>query len=123
MRKDAEGRPQRRFPRFRLVGVGGSITTPVDAEILNLSLGGALVEHQGPLLVGSECALTLPVTGAPVRVRSRVVHSAVSGRATGPPGEGQLIYHTGLEFLKVSAEVESVLAALIRSYGEEAEGG
>ncbi len=123
MRRDVEGRPQRRFPRFRILGVGGSVTTPVEVEIINLSMGGALVEHQGTLLVGSECALTLPVTGATVSIRCQVVHSAVCGRVSGPPGEGRLIYRTGLMFLDVSAEVESVLATLIRSYGEGVEGG
>ncbi|MFQ5846868.1 MAG: PilZ domain-containing protein [Candidatus Methylomirabilales bacterium] len=121
MRK--EGDDRRKLPRFRIISVGGSITTPVEADVLNLSMGGALVEHQGTLRVGSECTLNVPLAGAPVNIRCHVAHSTVDHRATGPAGEGLLFYRTGLEFLELSREAKEILATLIRSYGEGGEGG
>jgi hypothetical protein len=109
---------RRKLPRFRITSVGGSIDAPFEAEVINLSMAGALVEHQGALRVGSQCTLVLPVAGGTVGIRCQVVHSSVDHRAKAPAGEGLLFYRTGLEFLEVSAEAENILATLIRSYGE-----
>jgi hypothetical protein len=114
---------RRRLPRFRITGVGGSITAPVEAEIINLSMGGALVEHQGMLGVGFECILTALVTGAVVGIKCQVAHSTVNHRTTGAAGESLLFYRTGLRFLEISEEAENILATLIRSYGEGGEIG
>jgi len=117
------GEERRRLPRFRIASIGGSIDAPFETEVINLSMGGALVEHQEALRVGSECTLILPVAGATVGVRCQVVHSAVGHQAKGTSGEGLLFYRTGLEFLGVSAEAEKILATLIRSYGEGGSAG
>jgi len=115
------GDDRRKLPRFRTTEVGGYIIPPAEADVVNLSMGGALVEHQGTLRVGSQCTLTFMVAETAVRVKCQVAHSTVDHRATGPPGEGLLFYRTGLEFLELSPEAENVMAALIRSYGEGAE--
>lgn len=119
MRKDRNDR--RKLPRFRTANIGGFIIPPAEADIINLSMGGALVEHQGGLRVGSVCTLTLKVPEAAVRIKCQVAHSTVDHRATGPKGEGLLFYRTGLQFIDLSRDAEHVMAALIRSYGEGGE--
>lgn len=121
MRKGGEER--RKLPRFRIGSVGGSVTTPVEAEFVNLSMEGALVDHPGTLRVGSECILTLPAPDAAVSIRCLVAHSTVDHRATESAGEGLLICRTGLRFLDLSPEAENLLATLIRSHGEGGKGG
>lgn len=115
------GDDRRRLPRFRTANVGGFIIPPAEADVINLSMGGALVEHQGALRVGSQCTLTLRVPEATVRIKCHVAHSRADHRASGPSGEGLLFYRTGLQFLELSPEAEHVMAAVIRSYGEGGE--
>ncbi len=106
-----EQRP--RVPRFQIRGVMGALTTPREAEVLDLSLRGALVEHQGVLRVDAACFLDLPTSGGFFTIRCRVVHSRVSRREP----DGVLYYQTGVKFLNVGPEDEQPLEALIRSYG------
>lgn len=103
----------RRFPRFRIRGVSGTITTD-EAEVLDLSLGGALVGHHGVLRVEGICFLDLlPSSTEAITIRCRVVYSRVTGREN----DKVLYCQTGLEFLDVTPEIEQVLGAVIRSYG------
>jgi hypothetical protein len=106
--------PDRKPPRFRVSGVTAAITTLQDAEMLDLSLEGAQVEHQGMLPLGSPCFLQLGIAEERLTIRCRVVHSRVSRKGL----EGGLYYQTGLEFLDLPSEAEPSLAALIRSYGD-----
>jgi hypothetical protein len=112
---------RRKLPRFRTTNIGGFIIPPAEADIINLSMGGALVEHQSALRVGSVCTLTLMVPEAAVRVKCQVAHSMVDHRATSSQGEGLLFYRTGLEFIELSTDAENIMAVLIRSYGEGGE--
>lgn len=104
---------KRKPPRFRISGVAAAITTLQEAEVIDLSLEGALVEHQGVLQLGSPCFLQLGTGGERFTIRCRVVHSRVSRRGA----ENILYYQTGLEFLDLSRSVEQSLGAFIRSYG------
>ncbi len=106
-------RQTRRFPRFQIRGVAGAVTAPREAEVLDLSLGGALVEHQGQLRMGAPCFIDLPTNGSVVTIRCRVAHSGVSRRSP----SGALYYRTGVEFVGLTPEAEEVLQALIRSFG------
>lgn len=81
--------------------------------MIDLSLEGALVEHQGMLPLGSPCFLQLEIDEEHMNIRCRVVHSRVSRRGAG----GILYYQTGLQFRDLSRWAEQSLGALIRSYG------
>ena len=111
-------RQMRRVPRFQIRGVPGAMTIPQEAEVLDLSVRGALMEHQGMLRVDAPCFADLPTPGEPVTIRCRVVHSRVSHREP----EGILCYQTGVVFLDLTPEAEQVLEALIRSYGVPGQG-
>lgn len=100
-------------PRFRISGITASVTTFQEADLLDLSLEGALVEHQDMLHLGSPCLLQLVIAGEALNIRCHVVHSRVSRKELG----GGLYYQTGLEFPDLSPQAEQTLGALIRSYG------
>lgn len=104
---------KRKPPRFRISGVAAAITTLQEAEVLDLSLSGALVEHQGVLQLGSPCFLQLTAEGERVSLRCRVVHSRVSHSGA----DGALYYQTGLEFQDLSRGAQQSLGAFIRSFG------
>ena len=70
-----QNRQTRRFPRFQIRGVTGAVTAPRQAEVLDLSLGGALVEHQGQLRVGAPCFIGLPTNGSAEEVLQAIVRS------------------------------------------------
>jgi len=109
----------RKPPRFRISGVTAAVTTLQEADVLDLSLEGALVEHQDMLPLGSPCFLQLGIAGETLTIRCHVVHSRVSRKELG----GALYYQTGLEFLELPSESEQSLGALIRSYGVRVDDG
>ena len=73
----------RKPPRFRISGVTAAVTTLQEADVLDLSLEGALVEHQDMLPLGSPCFLQLGIAGETLTIRCHVVHSRVSRRELG----------------------------------------
>lgn len=116
MRRDFQVRTP---PRFRISGVAASVTTLQEADLLDLSLEGALVEHQDMLHLGSPCLLQIVIAGEALTIRCHVVHSRVSRKEVG----GILYYQTGLEFIDLPPQAEQTLGALIRSYGAREEDG
>ncbi|HEU5393857.1 MAG TPA: PilZ domain-containing protein [Candidatus Methylomirabilis sp.] len=104
---------KRRFPRFTVLGkVEGKIVASYEATLVNLSLGGALVEHSSMVRPGSMSQLMLPFAQGEILVTCRVVRSHLSRReARGK--ESVLIYQTGLEFLNPSSETRAALEELI----------
>lgn len=104
---------QRRFPRFTVLGkVEGRIVASYEATLVNLSLGGALVEHSSMVRPGSMSQLMLPFGQGEILVTCRVVRSHLSRReARGK--ESVLIYQTGLEFLNAPSETLAALEELI----------
>lgn len=104
---------KRKVPRFQIRGITGAITTPREAELLDLSLRGARVEHEGMLRLDAICFLDLPAPGGILSIRCRVAHSRVSRR----DAEGALYCQTGVEFLDLIPEARTAIEAFIRSYG------
>ena len=97
----------------RISGVMGGITTVQSADVLDLSLTGALVEHRGKLPRGSSCFLQLGTNGELLTIRGRVVFNRVSrSRPDGPS-----FYQTGVEFIDLTPAAEGTLKLFSRSYG------
>ena len=104
---------KRRFPRFAVMGkVEGTIVASYEATLVNLSLGGALVEHSSMVRPGSMSQLILPHGTGEIRITCRVVRSALARRET-RGGASVVIYQTGLEFLNASPEALAVAEELI----------
>lgn len=104
-------RPERRrHPRFV---VGGKATTRVtavyEASLVDISLGGALVEHAHIVRPGTISYLVLTLKGGEVSVSCRVVRSVVHRPEVDPEGERVLIYRTGLEYIDLSDETLGLL--------------
>ncbi|MFQ5848203.1 MAG: PilZ domain-containing protein [Candidatus Methylomirabilales bacterium] len=99
-------RPERRqYPRFVVGGrTKGRVTAVYEASLLNISLGGALIEHAHIVRPGTMSYLILKLQGRDVSLRCRVVRSVVHRPEVQPDGERILIYRTGLEYIELSDE-------------------
>jgi hypothetical protein len=115
-----EQQDKRRYPRVIVGGEAkGRVTFIDDALLLNISLGGVLIEHIPPLHPGTLTSLGVELQGKRVRLRCRVVRSVAHRIGLQPDGERALIYHTGLEFLDPSDEARQVISQYIHSMSED----
>ncbi len=95
-----KGDKQRRHIRWAVEEHAvGRITAIYEASLINISLGGALIEHMHLVRPGTISFLTLWIHGQEVNLRCRVVRSVVLRSEVQADGEHELVYRTGLEFL------------------------
>ncbi len=107
---------RRQHARFVVRGnAKGRVTTVYDAHILNISLGGALIEHAHVVRPGSTSSLDLDLQGKRLSMRCRVARSVVHRMELQPDGEQALIYHTGLEFIDAPKETRLMISNYIQS--------
>jgi hypothetical protein len=108
---------KRRFARLTLSEpLTDQVTASHDVSILDVSLGGARVEHTMILRPGSACHLRLPIKGRTLLVVCTVVWSRAIGLADTTQGGG-LLYQSGLEFAHLNPETEAILAAFFEEFG------
>ena len=88
-----------------------------EVRILELSLGGARVEHTTILRPGGAHRLHLPLGNRPVAIQCLVVWSEAKGRAKGEPRGAALRFHSGLEFRNLTPEVQALLTAYLQAEG------
>ena len=113
---------KRQYPRFAVRGTTkGQVTATCEASLLNISLGGALIEHAEVVRPGAVTTLDLPMLGRVVRVRCRVIRSIFARQEKQPDGEIAMIYQSGLQFLDPTEETRSVISEYIESISEEGE--
>ncbi len=93
------------------------ITATHEVQILDLSLGGARVEHTAILRPGSTCHLRLPLQHVAVAVVCNIVWSQAVGRAEGEQRGTGLLFQSGLEFATLTPEVEKLLTAFLEAQG------
>jgi hypothetical protein len=111
---------RRRYPRVIVGGkIKGRVFAMYEASLLNISLGGALIENGDVLCPGAIISLSLDLQGRRANVHCRVIRSAVHGTALQPGGERALIYHTGVEFLDPSEEMRQVISGYVQSIARE----
>jgi hypothetical protein len=104
---------KRRFPRFTVLGkVAGKIIATHEATLLNLSLGGALIEHPSMVRPGSVSQLLIPTPRGDIQIDCRVARSTLV-RQERRGNEAMVIYQTGLEFRDPSPEVLAALEGVI----------
>ena len=110
---------KRQHPRFTVGGTTkGQVTATCEASLLNISLGGALIEHAEVVRPGTVTTLDLPMLGRVVRVQCRVTRSVFARQEKQPDGEFAMIYHSGLQFLHLAEETQSVISEYIQSISE-----
>jgi len=114
--KEEQELGRRKHPRFvAKEGAKGRVASVWDAVLLNISLGGALIEHANVVRPGTPSSLELDLQGKRIRLRCRVVRSVADRIEVQPDGEQEMIYHTGVQFLEPSAETLQVIADYIHS--------
>ena len=115
---------RRRYPRVNVGGrTRGRVNAVHDVSLLDISLGGALIEHAQVVQPGIAFDLVLTLVGKKLRLRCRAVRSVVSRSEGQPKGGQKLIYRTGLEFLQPTAETQQVIGDYIRSIIEDEQKG
>lgn len=114
---------RRQHARFVVRGnVKGRVTSVYDVHILNISLGGALVEHAHVVRPGSSSSLDLDLQGKRLSLRCSVARSVVHRMELQPDGEQTLIYHTGLEFIDAPKETRLMICNYIQSVIDDGNG-
>lgn len=112
-----DSRPKRRFARLTLSEpLLDQVTASQDVAILDLSLGGARVEHTIILRPGSSCHLRVPLKTQHILVLCSIIWSRAIGRTDATQG-GALQYQSGLEFSQLSTEAQALLTAFIEERG------
>lgn len=97
--------------RCRIVGIMEGMTTLHVAEVLDLSLRGALIEHQGMFHPECPCFLQLGIEGNVSTIRCRIAHS----RASSTGSDGHQYYKSILEFRNITPAAEHIIKTLIQS--------
>lgn len=122
-----KGPERRRHPRF-VVGADAQarVTAIYEASLVDISLGGALIEHAHIVRPGTMSYLILTLKGRDVSVACRVVRSLVHRPEMDPEGERTLVYRTGLEYVDPPDETlrlldEYILTGREGSHGPRAE--
>jgi len=91
---------RRRYRRWDAGGrLAGWIDATHEAAFVNISLGGALIEHANVIRPGSIAFLTLAFQGQEAGLKCRVVRSEVHRYGVRPTEERHLVYRSGLEFV------------------------
>jgi len=96
---------KRRYPRFAVEGrVTGRFDYIPKVYVVDISLGGTLIEHAGDLQPGSISFLNLLFPGHEVGVKCQVIRSDAHRLEVLSIGTQDLVYRTGLEFLGLSED-------------------
>ncbi|MEE9125323.1 MAG: PilZ domain-containing protein [candidate division NC10 bacterium] len=107
---EKKGAERRRHPRFVVGGkTKGRMTAIYDASLVDISLGGAMIEHAHIVRPGTLSYLTLDLQGREVNLRCRVIRSVVHRHEVDPEGEQILVYRTGIEYVDLSDETQQRL--------------
>jgi len=112
-----KGRPERRqYSRFLVGGrAKGRVTAVYDASLLDLSLGGALIEHADIVRPGTSSYLILRIKGRDVNLQCQIIRSIVHRVQVESDGERALVYQTGLQFVDRSDATMQMISDYILS--------
>ncbi len=116
-KKAADRRQSVRF--FVAEKTTGRVTSAYEALLMNISRRGALIEHDDVVRPGSTSSLELELNGNKVKLRSRVVWSAVVRQGLNADSEMALIFNTGMEFVDLPEETEQLIGDYIDSMAEQ----
>jgi hypothetical protein len=112
-----KGRPERRQHSRFLVGgrAKGRVTAVYEASLVDLSLGGALIEHIHIVRPGTTSYLILRMEGRDVNLRCRIIRSIVHRVQVESDGERALVYQTGVQFVDRSHATMQMISDYILS--------
>jgi hypothetical protein len=105
---------RRRLPRWRGSGwLSGWIGDATKVSVVDISMGGVLIEHSDIFPPCTVCILTLSLCGARVSVKCRVVRSVPYRYEDSSIGERNYVYRTGLALVDVSEASEQLIGEYI----------
>ena len=105
---------KRRYPRWTVAGrLTGRFGYIPKVSVVDMSLGGTLIEHATELEPGIISLLNLLFPGHEAAQKCRVVRSDPHRLETLPIGTQDLVYRTGLEFLELSEESRRLIDGYI----------
>ncbi|NWF52403.1 MAG: PilZ domain-containing protein [Nitrospirae bacterium] len=114
---------RRRYKRFKIEGMGidGKMLFAKNVKILDMSVGGMLVETDKRLNPGSEHILKLKYKDKSIPIKSVVVWCLLGKSEKNPSGEVIPIYHAGMEFVNVTDEMRRKIARFIEDQKKESD--
>lgn len=108
-----EIKERRRAPRVDVRGrADGSITSIIEASLINLSLVGVLLEHTEALIPDHIYQIIIRLGDKRVKVKAKAVRSFASHTIT-TRGHKIIIYRTGFEFVELRDEDKAVISDFI----------
>ncbi len=84
-----------------------------ETKLLDISVSGALVEHTIPIRIGNLYRLSIPVEGHQVQVWARAARAYASHFVSSTDGERQMVYRTGMQFVRFEQDSVERLATYI----------
>lgn len=114
---------RRRYKRFKIEGMGidSKMLFARNVKILDISVGGMLVETDKRLNPGSEHILKLRHKDKIIPIKSVVAWCLLGKSMRNQKGEVIPIYHAGLEFINVTDETRRKIARFIEDQKKEAD--
>lgn len=110
MQAGGQAEPDRRCHfRWEVPGTEAVVGPYYEASVLNISAGGALIEHSHRIRPGTVLLLSLSVPEQKITLRCRVVRSAEHRYEVLPTGERGHLYRTGLKFLEIPEDSRILL--------------
>ncbi|MFQ5847337.1 MAG: PilZ domain-containing protein [Candidatus Methylomirabilales bacterium] len=82
-------------------------------SLVDISMGGALLEHPNVVRPGAMAFLSLPVHDQRIGMKCRAVRSLVDRYHICASGERDLVYRTGVEFLDTSGSAWRLIKAYV----------
>jgi len=107
---------KRRFPRFEVFHLAGSLKVPVEITVINLSLGGLALETNSYLHFGRAYTLKLEDDEYSFSLSGTVAWCSLKKTIKNEAGEVLPIYRAGLKFEALSSDRSRELWELIRSH-------
>jgi c-di-GMP-binding flagellar brake protein YcgR len=95
-------RKHKRF-RLRLINIESKVNLVGSVNVVDISLGGALLRTEGKLAIGKECSIQFGYRGLQYPVKGRVIRSELSGIDERPGNKPVARYLVGIMFKDESA--------------------
>ena len=119
---EGSGQERRRGPRIQIkASVHSQVFAMLEARLVDLSAGGALLEHVEPVRPGGACELVIEDNPEDMRLRCRIVRSTLTQPAQAEASR-EIRYHTGVEFVDLKPDQSAFLEVLIRRYHDDGGG-
>ncbi len=116
MEAGGQAKPDRRCHfRWEVPGTKARIAPRYEAALLNISEGGALIEHSHPVRPETVLLLTFSVPDQQITLRCRVVRSSEYRYEVRLTGEREHTYRTAMEFLGIPEDSRVLLDKYIDS--------